>query len=63
MLNRDADINAISRDDHTALHMAAVNGHTAVIELLLDRGALIDAVNKDGWTPLLMAALYGREKL
>ncbi|KAI7765087.1 hypothetical protein LZL87_005800 [Fusarium oxysporum] len=38
-----------------ALHIAAWNGNTEAITLLLKRGADIDAADSNGWTPLFYA--------
>lgn len=40
----------------TVLHWAAVNGHIAVAELLLEKGAPLEAVDNEGATPLHRAA-------
>jgi len=40
------------------LHHATVNGHPAVVGLLLEKGADVDVV-LDGWTPIHNAALMG----
>lgn len=37
------------------LHIAAMKGHTEVVELLLEHGASIDPLNSDGKTPLQLA--------
>ena len=39
----------------TALHLAAMRGHTDVARLLLERGADAECVDNDGWTPLRWA--------
>ncbi|KAF5671107.1 hypothetical protein FDENT_10991 [Fusarium denticulatum] len=39
----------------TALHIAAWNGNTEAITLLLKKGADIDAADSNGWTPLFYA--------
>ena len=36
---------------HTALHFAAVNGHAAVVELLISAGAKVDAAADYGRGP------------
>lgn len=46
-------------EENTALHLAAANGHEAVVALLLKRGALVDKTNAYGWTPLMQAARQG----
>jgi ankyrin repeat protein len=55
-----------SRDDWTALHLAAAKGYTAVVRALLSdpvpsdqRTAQLQAKNKDGWTALHLAAEKG----
>lgn len=39
----------------TALHVAAVQGHTDLLKFLLRHGVQIDARDKSGWTPLMWA--------
>ena len=39
--------------------LAAQNGHTATVDLLLIRGAAIEAKDGDGWTALIWAAARG----
>ncbi|MDL9997708.1 ankyrin repeat domain-containing protein [Variovorax sp. J22P240] len=56
LIERDADIN---KPGWTPLHYAATNGHTAIMQLLLDKDAFIDAQSPNGSTPLMMAAMYG----
>ena len=50
-----ADVNAIDANGTTALHPAASNGWTTVIQQLADAGAKLDTVNKNGVTPLALA--------
>ena len=41
------------------LHLAALEGHIAVVELLLARGAAVNATSKYGDTPLHFAITHG----
>lgn len=50
-----ADVNATDANGTTALHPAASNGWTTVIQLLADAGAKLDIENKNGVTPLALA--------
>jgi ankyrin repeat protein len=43
LLKKGADIEAKDKDEWTALHEAAQNGHEAVVQLLLKKGAHIEA--------------------
>ncbi len=52
LLEGGADVNETNLAGDTALHAAASNGYTTVIQLLADRGAMLDAKNQDGQTPL-----------
>ena len=44
----------------SALMMAVLKGHAAIVDQLLDAGA---PVNHDGWTPLMYAAFEGRTEI
>lgn len=52
LTKNDINLNAINRNWNTALHMAAKNGNTVIIKMLIDKGANVDARNKQGYTPL-----------
>ena len=52
LLDKGAEVNAVTADGLTPLHMAAQNGNLDIIKLLLERGAKIDAIDSKGWTPL-----------
>lgn len=56
LIAMDADVN---KPGWTALHYAATNGHTAVMQLLLEHHAYLDATSPNQTTPLMMAAHYG----
>eukprot|EP01042_Synura_sphagnicola_P000526 gene526-562_t len=47
----------------TALHVAAVWGHTDVTTLLLDRGANVNLPDGVGWTALMRAAVWGQKEM
>jgi ankyrin repeat protein len=47
-----ADVNAVTDDGETALHLAAALGLTGIVQLLVDSGARLDVRNKRGLTPL-----------
>ncbi len=46
----------------TALHHAAFNGQTSIIQILVAHGAVVDAMDKDGATPLHAAASSGHSE-
>lgn len=46
-----------SNNRHTALHIAASQGNSCMVKLLLDRGADAGLLNKDGQTPLHLAVM------
>ncbi|MEE8195668.1 MAG: ankyrin repeat domain-containing protein, partial [Acidiferrobacterales bacterium] len=58
-----ADVNARDKDGATPLHPGVVNGHKAVVELLIAKGADINARTKAELTPLRAADLAGREEI
>lgn len=54
LLDAGADVAQSNADGDTALHAAAANGTTGLIELLAQRGAALEAVNENGQTPLAL---------
>lgn len=60
LMARSIDIEArIYRCEYTALHIAAQQGNTDIMKLLIDAGAKINATDNDHWTPILVAAANG----
>jgi hypothetical protein len=57
-LQEGADVNQQAKEvSSTALHYAAFNGYTDIVELLLQHDAEVNIQNKNGNTPLHLAAL------
>jgi ankyrin len=50
-----SDINHMNRNGDTALHLAAGQGLSTVVQFLVESGAALDAKNKRGLTPLGVA--------
>ena len=59
LLRHKAKANARDARGRSALHEAAVAGHAAIAQALLEAGADVDARDGDGRTPLLEAARTG----
>ncbi|MGE3820245.1 MAG: ankyrin repeat domain-containing protein, partial [Isosphaeraceae bacterium] len=57
LIQRGADVNAVSWDGGTALHAAAFLGHEKAVDVLLRNGANVNATNPRGETPLDGAVL------
>ncbi len=58
--SESVDINKRDEDGATCLMFAAMRGHAAIAELIVDRGADIDAQDDiSGWTALMQAIYYG----
>uniref|UniRef100_A0A5K3FZ61 ANK_REP_REGION domain-containing protein n=1 Tax=Mesocestoides corti TaxID=53468 RepID=A0A5K3FZ61_MESCO len=60
LLKHGADPNLTTRDDYTALHIAAKDGRADIVQCLLANGADPDARTKRGFCPLHLAAKRGR---
>ena len=59
LLTHGAIIEVSDMDGYTPLHLAAMNGHEAIVSCLLKRGANVDAQTARGMTPLMIAANEG----
>uniref|UniRef100_A0A8C8SU28 Ankyrin repeat protein n=1 Tax=Pelusios castaneus TaxID=367368 RepID=A0A8C8SU28_9SAUR len=58
---KENDINAVNSSNETLLHIAAANGHVAIIEYLINKGAKLEVKDKKGRTPLHRAAEKGQD--
>ena len=56
---KPAIINDEDESGNSALHLAALNGHPKIIDILIDYGASVDPRNSVLWTPLDCAAAKG----
>lgn len=60
LLAKGSQINACDDRKWTPLHLAASNGYTEIVDILLEHGPDIEAKTLEGCTPLHLAAWYGR---
>ena len=63
LLQHGAEVDAVTKDMYTALHIAAKEGQDEVAAVLLDHNATSTAATKRGFTPLHLAAKYGNIKV
>jgi ankyrin repeat protein len=63
LLKRGAPVNARQQQGWTALHAAAQNGDTDMVDVLLQYGANPDAENDDGKTPSAVAREKGHTRI
>ena len=61
--SKSATIDVQDEDGYSPLHRAAYNGHTVMVEFLLERGAELCARTKDGWQPLHCAARWNNPEV
>lgn len=60
LLEGGVSMDSCDYDRRTALHLAATEGHSHVVELMLKRGANINPVDRWGDTPLSDARKYAK---
>lgn len=60
-LDQGAAINQEDGNGSTALHLASIRGHEAVVNILLGRGVAVDQENLIGYTALNAATCTGQE--
>ncbi len=60
LLEKGADIKAVTKDGYTPLSLAAAGGHWKVVQYLLTRGADVEPVDTQTPSPLYLAARAGR---
>lgn len=58
---RQAFVDDVNEYGNTALHWASMNGHLAVVKLLVDRGALQALANDKNYVPLDLASFNDKE--
>lgn len=63
LLSEGAMVNVTNFFSDTPLHIAAYEGHNAVIELLINHGADINCKSRNGLTPLHFATIRGHKEL
>ena len=54
-----ASINCCNNDGWAPIHVAANEGHTSIVEILVEYGALVDPRTKNFRTPLHIACMRG----
>ncbi len=62
-LIKAADVNLRDENQNTPLILAAQNGHTHVVKLLLEKGAGVNAKNIESYTPLIASSRNGHEEI
>jgi ankyrin repeat protein len=63
-VNAVSDVDVLDHEsDMTALHLATRNGHTKVVEVLIDAKANVNSISRSGKTALYMAAEGGHTEM
>lgn len=60
LLDKGADVNALTDDAISAFQLCAGNAPAGIIKSMIAAGALIDTANDQGQTPLMWAAAHGQ---
>ena len=63
LIAMDADVNAIDLDRMTPLHVAALYGHSDIVEILILADANLNSRNNDGDTPMHFASECGHTEV
>ena len=63
VLEKDPDVNNVTKDQRFALMAAASNGYPEIAGLLVEKGADVNLANEDGMTALMAAAANGHESV
>ena len=63
LLDDGVDVNALLRNEWTALMIAALHNRPQVVSTLIRRGAYLDVRNAAGWSALTIAERKGYEKV
>ena len=59
LIQKGADINKITSEGDSAIHLAAAEGYDLIIDILLEENYVADGVNLDSETPYLIATISG----
>lgn len=63
LLQHGANVDSVTKDLYTPLHIAAKEDQEEVAQALLEHNASMTATTKKGFTPLHLAAKYGRTNI
>jgi ankyrin repeat protein len=62
LIQHGADVNAMGKDNKTALHLASAEGCAEIVRLLIQRGADVNTQDWELRTPLCLALARVRSK-